>query len=197
MSDAPPGRTSDADAQRVSEVAATEGPGTGHERGPGGGDIGEGSEAQPLGLSPKVVLFWRLPWIIVTLVLAAAMGAGVLWTDAPEIYLAGLVLVLAVGVVVGGVLPPIRFRRWLYWVTDDGIELRHGRVLRTESSIPHFRVQHIDIRQGPLQRWAGIVELVISTASAATDATLPGLEPERARAIRQVVLAHAEADDAV
>ena len=81
--------------------------------------------------------------------------------------------------------------------TDETIELRHGLLFRAESSIPHFRVQHVDVRQGPLQRSAGIVELVISTASAATDATLPGVEPERADAIRRVVLARAEADDAV
>jgi membrane protein YdbS with pleckstrin-like domain len=70
-------------------------------------------------------------------------------------------------------------------------------VVRVESSVPHFRVQHIDVRQGPLQRLAGVVDLQISTASAASDATLPGVEPERAEQIRALVLARAEADDAV
>jgi len=53
------------------------------------------------------------------------------------------------------------------------------------------------VRQGPLQRLAGVVDLQISTASAASDATLPGVEPERAEQIRALVLARAEADDAV
>jgi membrane protein YdbS with pleckstrin-like domain len=119
------------------------------------------------------------------------------FTDSAATAALGWFLVAVPFLVVAVLVPAARYRRWRYWVTDDRIELRHGLVFRVESSIPHFRVQHIDVRQGPLQRLAGVVELVISTASAATDATLPGLAPDRAEHIRQMVLAHAEADDAV
>lgn len=156
-----------------------------------------GSEDAPLSLSPKVVLFWRVPWVIGTLVLVGIAAAIAAASNATGVWTGIAIVLLLIGVAGGVLLPPAQYRRWRYWVTDDGIELRHGLVFRSESSIPHFRVQHIDVRQGPLQRWAGVTELVISTASAATDATLPGVEPERAATIRQVVLARAEADDAV
>jgi membrane protein YdbS with pleckstrin-like domain len=42
-----------------------------------------------------------------------------------------------------------------------------------------------------------VVKLSISTASPATDATLPGIEPERAEALRARILERAEADDGV
>jgi membrane protein YdbS with pleckstrin-like domain len=161
-----------------------------------GGDR-HGSEAGPLSLSPKVVLFWRLPWVFVTLILLVGCALGAALSDATAAWVLAAGAVLVLGVVGGTLLPRARYRRWRYWVTAETIELRHGLLFRAESSIPHFRVQHIDVRQGPLDRLAGIVHLVISTASAATDATLPGLEPQQADAIRRAVLARAEADDAV
>jgi hypothetical protein len=95
------------------------------------------------------------------------------------------------------VVPNASYRNWRYAVTDDGVELRHGVLVRHESSIPHFRVQHIDIGQGPLDRWRGIVKLSISTASPASDGSLPGIEPDRAEELRARILARAEADDGV
>ena len=156
-----------------------------------------GSDAAPLSLSPKVLLFWRMPWVIFTVLFVAVCVIGALASDATMGWLIAAAVFVAIGATAGTLLPRARYRRWRYWVTDETIELRHGLLFRAESSIPHFRVQHIDVRQGPLQRSAGIVELVISTASASTAATLPGVEPARADAIRQVVLARAEADDAV
>lgn len=165
--------------------------------GTGGTEQAGGTEEQPLSLSPRVLLFWRLGWVIGTAVLLVGAALGVVVSDGHALWMAVAAGVLLVGVFGGTLWPSARYRRWHYWVNEDAIELRHGVIFRAESSIPHFRVQHIDVRQGPLQRAAGIVELVISTASAATDATLPGVDPERAEAIRQAVLARADADDAV
>lgn len=149
-------------------------------------------------LSTRVLLFWGLPWAILTVVVLAVVVAVVLAGDGST---AGAVIAVAVTLGLGGLatvlFPRMRYRRWWYRVTEDRLELGHGVLVRAESSVPHFRVQHIDLRQGPLQRLAGVVDLQISTASAASDATLPGVEPERAEQIRALVLARAEADDAV
>ena len=149
-------------------------------------------------LSPRVVLLWRLGWLIATAVLTVpAVIVAVAATDlGPGRFLAPIV-VLAAGVTCAAVLPNASYRRWRYAVTDDGVELRHGLLVHRESSIPHFRVQHIDIEHGPLDRWRGIVKLSISTASPASDAQLPGIEPERAEALRTRILERAEADDGV
>ncbi|MCU1497842.1 MAG: rane-flanked domain protein [Acidimicrobiales bacterium] len=150
-------------------------------------------------LSPRVVLLWRAPWIILTAVLlipalAVAVGA----TDIPlALRLLVPVVVLAIGIGCAVLVPNATYRRWRYAVTDDGVELRHGLLVRHESSIPHFRVQHIDIEHGPIERWRGLVKLTISTASPASDAVLPGIEPDRAEQLRARILARAEADDGV
>jgi membrane protein YdbS with pleckstrin-like domain len=150
-------------------------------------------------LSPRVVALWRLGWVMATAfaliptLLVAGLATG----------LPGWLRALLVVAVVGGgagltvIVPNLSYRRWRYGVTDGALELRHGVVVRHESSIPHFRVQHIDLEQGPLDRWRGVVKVSISTASPATDATLPGIEPARAEALRTRILERAEADDGV
>lgn len=150
-------------------------------------------------LSPRIVLLWRLSWVVGTAVLLVpALLLGVLGTELPGVVRVLVPLVvLSVGLLGGWWQPAASYRRWRYAVTDDGVELRHGLLVRHESSIPHYRVQHIDLQQGPLDRWRGIVKLTISTASPATDAVLPGIEPERADHLRARILARAEADDGV
>lgn len=150
-------------------------------------------------LSPRVVALWRLGWLGATAVLLIpTLLVAVLATDLPAWFRVALVVVVGGGgVALSIVIPTATYRRWRYGVTDDGVELRHGLLFHQESSVPHFRVQHIDLAQGPLDRWRGIVKLTISTASPATDATIPGIEPERAAALRQRILERAEADDGV
>ena len=150
-------------------------------------------------LSPRVVLLWRAGWLIATAVLLVPAGLlAAFAVDLPTAIRALLpILVVGVGVVLAIVVPGAAYARWRYAVDDDGIELRHGLLVRRESSIPHFRVQHIDLEQGPLDRWRGIVKLKISTASPHTDAQLPGIEPERAEHLRARILDRAEADDGV
>ena len=71
--------------------------------------------------------------------------------------------------------PRSRYRHWRYQVAPDALELRHGVVRRIHSAIPYFRVQHIDVAQGPVERAVGLSRLVLHTASAGTDATIPGI----------------------
>lgn len=153
-------------------------------------------------LSPRVVLLWRAGWLVATAVaLVPVVVFLAVWRVDGDVPVAVAVLaplvVLGLGIGLAVVVPNAAYARWRYAVTDDGVELRHGILVRRESSIPHFRVQHIDLEQGPLDRWRGIVKLKISTASPHTDAQLPGIEPERAEHLRARILDRAEADDGV
>jgi uncharacterized protein len=156
-----------------------------------------GLPAGPQELSPGIVPLWRLravpPAALVTL-LAAVPGAV-------AEHVVAAVVPMAVVAVVAGVtawrLPVVAHRRWRYEVTDTTVELRHGVVLLVESSIPHFRVQHVDLRQGPIERWLGLARLEISTASSATDATIPGIDAAHADLVRRHVLERAETAEGV
>ena len=177
-----------------------------------GGPVGPGGEARlgPIAgspraelvdtpLSPKVVALWRAGWLIATAILMIpALIVAFAAVDLPLAVRSAIPLVVGLaGLTLTIVVPNASYRNWRYSVTDDGVELRHGVLVHHESSIPHFRVQHIDIGQGPLDRWRGIVKLTIHTASPASDGSLPGIEPHRAEELRARILERAEADDGV
>lgn len=76
-----------------------------------------------------------------------------------------------------------RHTRWR--LDDDGFALRRGRLWQTETRVPGSRVQHLDIKRGPLQRHRQLATLVIHTAgtrhSAVTVACLDDGDAERLR----------------
>ena len=90
-----------------------------------------------------------------------------------------------------GSSPRARHRHWRYQVAEDALELRHGVVRRIHSAIPYFRVQHIDVAQGPVERAVGLARLIVHTASAGTDATIPGIAAGDADGLRRLILARA------
>jgi uncharacterized protein len=151
----------------------------------------------PQRLSPRIVPLWRLRGLIWALVATAAATVPGLIEGSLGLLVGSAVVVAVVGLGLAWWLPTVAHRRWSYELTSDSLELRHGVILRVESSIPHFRVQHVDVEHGPLDRWLGIAKLGISTASSSTDASIPGIEAERAEVVRRHVLERAEATEGV
>lgn len=61
----------------------------------------------------------------------------------------------------------IAFRRYRYtfWRLDtDGFAVRRGRLWLWETQVPASRVQHLDIKRGPLERMQRLASLVLHTA---------------------------------
>jgi uncharacterized protein len=153
-------------------------------------------------LDPRIVRVWT--------------AQGAISTAVPVALLAGIELVIRVAgvdlpwppgipallaLVVGGLLtwwaPRASYRHWSYELAEEALELRHGIMQRTHSAIPYWRVQYIDVQQGPIERALGLSRLVVHTAAASTDAQVPGIAADRAEALRRVLLARAGTGDAV
>ena len=153
-------------------------------------------------LDPRIRTVWRVGAAIrsavltVVLLVAAGIAVGADVLDAgPAV---GLAVVVAAGVAAfGWWWPSVTYRHWSYRLGEEAIEVDHGVAFRVHSVIPYFRVQHVDTEQGPIDRRLGLTSLTIHTASAATDATLPGLADAEARSVRALVLERAGAGDAV
>lgn len=138
-------------------------------------------------LAPRVLTLWRaggaIPFAIMCLfaLVPAVLAGGWAW-------LAPLGVVVA-AVVVAGLLPGLRYQRWRWRMTDRALELEHGVVFRQVRALPYFRIQHIDVEHGPLDRWLGLARLEVHTAS--VTATLPGLPAADAPGIRAALLSFA------
>ena len=153
-------------------------------------------------LDRRILVVWTVQTAVLVLVLAAValavdVGLRLAGNHPPgPPGLAAALLALAGGVAAWR-LPALEYRNWRYQVAEDALELRHGVLRRIHSAIPYFRVQHIDVTQGPVERAVGLSRLVVHTASAGTDATIPGIAAGDAEGLRRLILARAGTGDAV
>ncbi len=145
-------------------------------------------------LNPRVVNLWRLQALVgfATLFLPLALGiSGVLFTVlglGPALLAAmgsmGLLLMVLLIVQVG-LWPPLSYDRFRYAVREQDLWVARGVLFRQQSVIPHARIQHVDTRQGPLERIFGLSRLLVFTASGlAADGGIPGLDSATAEALR-------------
>lgn len=140
-------------------------------------------------LNPKIKAVWRISdavWLTVVFLCCfvsfAASGAAVSggWPFIVGgilalVYAAALVLCLVI-------LPPIRFMRWRYELTDDYLDIARGIIWRKRYIIPFIRVQNTDTRQGPVLRAFGLSSVTVSTA--AGEHEIPGLDVQTAEQLR-------------
>jgi membrane protein YdbS with pleckstrin-like domain len=153
-------------------------------------------------LDRRIVIVWTVQeaigyGVLALAVLAVDVGARLAGADLPGPPGLAAGLLAVVGGLAAWWLPRVSYRHWRYQVATDALELRHGVVRRVHSAIPYFRVQHIDVAQGPVERTVGLARLVVHTASAGTDATIPGIAAGDAEGLRRLILARTGHGDAV
>jgi membrane protein YdbS with pleckstrin-like domain len=141
-------------------------------------------------LDPRIVLVWRFG-LIPSLILPATVLGGMLARLLPVPPLAVVIpLAVLIGLVIGP-LQTLRWRRWSWRLTDSAVEIRSGVITRRHVVVPHFRVQQIDVLEGPIERLLGLATLTLTTASAAGSVSIPGLLADAAPAVRTELVARA------
>ncbi|QGF23634.1 PH domain-containing protein [Raineyella fluvialis] len=139
---------------------------------------------------------WRtLSWLASAL-LAVVVGvpaAVAVWLLLGEPALAALpVGVAAVAWLWNAVLVHRRWPRWGYAETADELWVRRGVMFRALTVVPYGRLQVIDVNAGPLERLFGLATVTLVTASAQTDARIPGLPAAEAARLRDTLTAHSD-----
>jgi membrane protein YdbS with pleckstrin-like domain len=93
---------------------------------------------------------------------------------------------------------------WVWWLIgrrvgslgfaerDDDLLVVSGILIRRLVIVPYGRMQMVDLSAGPIDRWLGISTVQLHTAAATTDATIPGLLPADAVALRDRLAARGE-----
>lgn len=90
-------------------------------------------------------------------------------------------------------LVPRQVKAWGYAQRADDLLIRHGVMFRTLVVVPYGRMQMVDVQSGPLARLFGIATVQLHTASADTDAQIPGLRGVDASALRDRLAVRGEA----
>jgi len=107
----------------------------------------------------------------------------------PQGVIAGTVLVIALALIIR--VPATRYNARGYQISADRLRVVRGLLFRSDTVVPFGRVQHIDVHQGPLDRFFGIATLTLHTAgNHNASVSLPGLGEELAREMREEIRAH-------
>lgn len=152
-------------------------------------------------LDPRVAWLWRLHAGLRLLLwwgpIACVVGFGVGSIAGAS---AGLIIGLALIaflLMLAIVWPTLEYDHFRFAVREHDLLVQRGVLFRRRSSIPHNRIQHVDTRQGPLERLFGLSRLAVYTASGVSaDSSIPGLASEHAEGIRDE-LAKRGGDDGV
>lgn len=103
--------------------------------------------------------------------------------------IAGPVLLLALLLVLR--IPHRRFAARGYAMGSDRLRVVRGIWFRSDTVVPFGRVQHIDVDRGPLERYYDLATLTLHTAGSHNASVhLPGLQHDRALAMREEIRSH-------
>ncbi|WDS38113.1 PH domain-containing protein [Pseudoxanthomonas sp.] len=102
-----------------------------------------------------------------------------------------------VGAALLGAVIAYRRHRYTRWRLDEqGFALMQGRLWQSETHIPISRVQHLDVRRGPLERAARLSTLVVHTAGTRLNAvSVSGLDQRDAERLRDRLAHQLDHDD--
>lgn len=134
---------------------------------------------------------------LLTLWIPLTFAATVLDNKLNDTMLYGLpsVLVPLLGLISVGLAPKRIYARLGYRLTDSLLQVVRGWLFHVDTVVPFIRVQHIDVRRGPLDKMFGTSTLVVHTAGTHNSVvTVPGLAPGRAAEIRDIIRAHVRTD---
>lgn len=91
-----------------------------------------------------------------------------------------------------------RHRRTLWKLDEEGFALRRGNWWRNETHVPISRVQHLDLKRGPLERGLSLSTLVVHTAGTRMAAvSVSGLDAGDAERLRDTLARQLDHDDAL
>ncbi|MEV5913092.1 PH domain-containing protein [Streptomyces chartreusis] len=146
------------------------------------GDERAGDEPAWTGLPPGLLRMRRLLLVVWLGLLAIGLGLLLGLLAGPG-WAAFSVLPLAL-MAWGWVMLGRNWRSWRYAERADDLLISRGVLWREETVVPYGRMQLVEVTSGPVERHFGLASVQLHTAAAATDATIPGLDPAEAERLR-------------
>ncbi|MGI8888980.1 MAG: PH domain-containing protein [Nocardioidaceae bacterium] len=148
-------------------------------------------------VSPRLITERRLFVVLLVLSGLALMTVGALvhrsdvgpWQP---LVLLGLAIE-SVAAVLWFVVVPRMVASWRYAERQQDLLIRHGRIFRRLTVVPYGRMQVIEVSANPISARLGIATVTLVTASANTNAKIPGLPTQIAQELRDQLAAKGEA----
>ena len=158
--------------------------------------VSDGASAplQPVKPGYRHVLRLRLLLAFVPLAIGAiALDSSLL--DESRFQGALSLAVPLVALLVVAIAPQRIYLRLRYGLSERLLQVVRGWLFHTDTIVPFVRVQHLDVTRGPIDKMFGTATLVVHTAGTRISiVTVPGLAPQRAAEIRDIIREHVRTD---
>jgi uncharacterized protein len=142
-------------------------------------------------ISPRLVTVRLIGGAISTVVVAVPLLVLAIWVGGWWSWaLLAAWLVLSAWMLL---LVPRQVRAWGYAEREDDLLVRHGVMFKELVVVPYGRMQFVDVQAGPVDRAFDLSKVQLHTASAGTDAAIPGLHPAEAARLRDRLASRGEA----
>ena len=135
-------------------------------------------------VSPRIITARRVSVSLVYVIVIAVIVALFLIERVPRPVVIGVAVAAAVTYVWLWWLVGRRVRSFGYCERGDDLLVTSGIMFRRLVIVPYGRMQLVDVKAGPIDRWFGLTTVQLHTAAATTDAKIPGLVPDIAAALR-------------
>ncbi|MCX7746127.1 MAG: PH domain-containing protein [Clostridia bacterium] len=110
-------------------------------------------------IHPKAQILWVLNGMIGSIVI---MSMAIILQRYTTLWVIPGGLILSIYITL--IHPFLEYIQWSYKITESKIDYTHGIYFRKRTIIPVSRIQHLDIKQGPLQKYFGLSNIAIYTA---------------------------------
>ncbi len=135
-------------------------------------------------VSPKLIGARRITLVLVYVLVIAGIVALFVIAGVPTVIAWAALGVALVAFIWSWWLIGRRVRSFGYAERGDDLLVTSGIMFRRMVIVPYGRMQLVDVKAGPIDRWRGITTVQLHTAAATTDASIPGLEPAIAADLR-------------
>jgi membrane protein YdbS with pleckstrin-like domain len=154
----------------------------------------EVAQLGPVEQGYRHVLRLRLLFLWLPLIAAGVAFDNLLIGDSPAYGLVSALMPL-IAVAIVALAPDRIYQRLRYGLTDRLLQVVRGWLFHTDTIVPFVRVQHLDVTRGPLDKMFGTATLIVHTAGTRNSiVTVPGLAPDRAAEIRDIIREHIRTD---
>ena len=154
---------------------------------------GDGLEDADPGKLTKLHINYKKALRVQTTLVALPFLIAALLVEEAEVLPKGLVVIPIALIALAAIirLPARRHFARGYAMSADRLRVVRGILFHSDTIVPFGRVQHIDVDQGPLERFFGIATLTLHTAGTQNSSVnLPGLEHALAMDMREEIRSH-------
>ncbi|MFZ1704102.1 MAG: PH domain-containing protein [Saprospiraceae bacterium] len=108
-------------------------------------------------------------------------------------------IIFLIYVLISGIVLWLGFNAWKYKgfaIREHDLLFKSGILFKQMTIVSFNRIQHIEIHQGPFDRYFNVADLTLFTAGgSASDLTIPGLSPQVAGQLKEWIMKKTSLDE--